>query len=150
LSDDDSVLPALFGFRFDGGVDGHSLGNLILAALAQLEADFARAVERAGEILKVHGRVLPATPDNVAIQAEFIDGSSVLGESRISALRRPIRRVSLVPPSVRALPQAFTAIAEADLIVIGPGSLYTSLLPTLLVPGIADAIAASKAKVVLV
>lgn len=150
LAGEESVLPALFNFRFNGGVDGHSLGNLILTALAELESDFTRAVEKAGEILKVCGCVLPATVDNVAIQAEFADGSRVLGESKISAARRRIHRVSLVPPDSRALPQAVDAIAQADLVVIGPGSLYTSLLPTLLVPGIAEAIAASRARVVLV
>lgn len=150
LAGDESRLQDLFAFRFNREVDSHSLGNLIITALAQLESDFTRAVERAGEILGIRGRVLPATPDNVQIEAEFMDGSRITGESRIAQLRRPIRGVRLLPESCRALPQARAALREAALIVIGPGSLYTSLLPTLLVPGIREALAESSARVVLV
>jgi uncharacterized cofD-like protein len=150
LADAESTTRALFGFRFNAGVEHHSLGNLILVALSQLEQDFTKAVQRAGEILNIRGRVLPCTADNVTLVAEFSDGTWLSGESRITALRRPIRRVSLAPQNVRALPQALAAIAAADLIVIGPGSLYTSLLPTLLVPELAAAIAAARARVALV
>lgn len=150
LSDADPTLQALFNFRFDEKVGGHSLGNLMLTALTLLEKDFTRAVELAGKLLAVRGRVWPATADEVDLLAEFSDGSCAVGESCISAMGRNIRRVSLVPPDVRALPQAVAAISGADLVVIGPGSLYTSLLPTLLVRDIADAITESRAPVVLV
>lgn len=150
LSDADPVMQALFDYRFDEQLGEHSLGNLMIAALALLEQDFPKAVERAGELLSVRGRVLPATAEDVQVHAEFEDGTSVTGESRIAAARRPIRRISLEPPAARALPEARQAIAAADLVVIGPGSLYTSLIPTLLVDDLAQAIAWSRAKVVLV
>lgn len=150
LSDGDSTLQALFDYRFNNMAGEHSLGNLILTALTLLEKDFPRAVERASELLSVRGKVLPSTADNVHLVAEFTDGTSIVGESRITAARRCIRRVSLVPNGVRALPQTLAAIAAADLIVLGPGSLYTSLIPTLLVPEIAEAIARSHAQVGLV
>lgn len=152
LSDGDPTLAAIFNFRFNGAgdVSGHSLGNLILTALSQLERDFLRATDRAGELLAIRGRVLPATLDEVTLVAELDDGRRIAGESRIASPGRPIRRVSLEPEQVRALPQTVPAIAGADLIVIGPGSLYTSLLPILLVPEIARTIAASKGRVILV
>jgi uncharacterized cofD-like protein len=156
LSDADPTIAALFDFRFDGdgegdgGLGGHSLGNLILTALARLERDFPAAVARAAELLSVRGRVLPATADDVTLVAELSDGRAVRGESRIAAAGRPIRRVHLEPPGVRALPEACAAVAAADLVVLGPGSLYTSLAPPLLVPDLAGAIAASRARVVLV
>jgi uncharacterized cofD-like protein len=150
LSDADPTLQALFNYRFDEQVGGHSLGNLMLTALALLEKDFTRAVELASKLLEVRGRVLPVTADQVDLMAQFSDGSCAMGESCITALGRSISRISLVPPDVRALPQTLDAIAGAELIVIGPGSLYTSLLPTLLVRDIAGAIAESGARVVLV
>jgi len=150
LSDADPVMQALFDYRFDAQLDEHSLGNLMIAALALLEKDFPRAVERAGEILSVRGRVLPATAEDVQLRAEFDDGSSVTGESSIAAVRRRIRRVYLTPAVARAVPEARQALAAADLVVIGPGSLYTSLIPTLLVDDLAQAIAWSRARVILV
>lgn len=150
LSDADPALQALFNYRFQGEIGGHSLGNLMLTALTLLEKDFAKAVELANRLLMVRGRVLPATADDVELRAEFADGSYAMGESCISSLGRSIHRVSLVPADVRALPEALDAITNADLVVIGPGSLYTSLLPTLLTGGMAEAIAESKAKVALV
>ena len=143
---------AMFDFRFEGsdGVAGHNLGNLILTALSHLEGRFPEAVERAGEILGIRGRVLPATDSDVRLLAELADGSRVEGESRIAAARRRIRRVRLVPAAAAALPQARAAIADAELVVIGPGSLYTSLIPVLLVRGIAEAIRRSGARVLLV
>jgi len=152
LSDCDPTLSAIFGFRFagDAGVGGHSLGNLILAALSELERDFLGAVERATRMLAVRGRVLPATLDDVRLAAEFTDRTRVEGESRIAAAGRTIRRVSLVPADVRALPEARDAIAAADLVLLGPGSLYTSVIPVLLVRGLAEAVATTRARVVLV
>lgn len=152
LSSGDPAIAAIFRFRFNGHGDvaGHSLGNLILTALSELESSFPDAVERAGEILAVRGRVLPATTDDVSLRAELADGSVVAGESRIGAGGRAIRRVRLEPDGARALPRACEAIAGASLVVIGPGSLYTSLIPVLLVEELARAIAASPARVALV
>src|SRR5438093_2575944 len=132
---------AMFDFRFDGndGLAGHSLGNLILAALSRLEDRFPAAVERAGEILGVRGRVLPVTGVDVRLVAELADGSHVEGESSIATVRGQIRRVRLLPDEASALPEAEQAIAGAELVVIGPGSLYTSLIPVLLVRGVAEA-----------
>jgi uncharacterized cofD-like protein len=152
LSEGQGTLAALFGYRFNGRGDltGHSLGNLILTALSQIEHQFERAVERAGDILAVRGRVLPATSEAVGLVAEFDDGSWVEGESRIATVGRRIRRVRLQPERAPALRQALEALAAADCIVIGPGSLYTSLVPVLLVEGMGEAIARSRARVVLV
>jgi uncharacterized cofD-like protein len=165
LSDADPTLAAIFDYRFDGeggdggaggdggtgdgGVGGHSLGNLILTALSRLEPDFHRAVERATRILAVRGRVLPATLDDVTLAAELADRSWIEGESRIATTRCPIRRVCLRPAGARALPASQLAIAAADLVLLSPGSLYTSLIPVLLVRGLAQAIARSRARVVL-
>jgi uncharacterized cofD-like protein len=152
LADGDSTMASIFNFRFngDGDVGGHSLGNLILTALSHLERDFSHAIERGSEILSIRGRVLPSTLEDVTLIAEFDDGRQVEGESRIALVRQPIRRVCLRPADVRALPQALEAIASADLVVIGPGSLYTSVIPILLVTELADALAGSAARVVLV
>jgi uncharacterized cofD-like protein len=152
LSDGDATLSAIFGFRFDGqeGVAGHSLGNLILAALAQLDGHFPRAVERAGQILSARGRVLPSTAEAVCLVAEFTDGTRAEGESQIAAARRPIRRVRLEPENARAVAEACEAMALADMVVIGPGSLYTSLIPVLLVRDLAEALAASRARTLIV
>ncbi|HEV8585508.1 MAG TPA: uridine diphosphate-N-acetylglucosamine-binding protein YvcK [Methylomirabilota bacterium] len=152
LSDGNPVLARLFDFRFGGEAEpaGHSLGNLILTALSQLGGGFDDAVEQGGRLLTIQGQVVPATVQQVTLRAEFADGTSVEGESRLAEARGRIRRIHLEPAGARALPQALAALDAADLIVIGPGSLYTSLLPVLLVREIADAIAHSRARVVLV
>jgi len=149
---EDPRMATMFDFRFDGtdGLAGHSLGNLILAALSRIEDRFPAAVERAGELLGIRGRVLPATGADVRLLAELADGRRVEGESRLAAARGRVCRVRLVPEEAPALPEALRAIAAADLVVIGPGSLYTSLLPVLLVRGIAGEIGRSGARVVLV
>jgi len=146
------ALAELFQTRFKGNGDlgGHSLGNLVLTALAEKEGDFDKAVERAAELLKARGRVIPCTTDAVTLAAEFQDGSRVEGEANIARVRRGIRRVHLRPEIARPSPRALEAIASAELLVLGPGSLYTSLIPVLLVHGIADAIARSGARTVLV
>jgi len=152
LASCDSTMSAIFGYRFDGdgGLGGHNLGNLILTALSRQDANFARALERAGKVLSVRGRVLPSTLEGVSLLAEFKDGSRVAGESRIAMARRPIRRVALRPAAARALPAALRAIERADLITLGPGSLYTSLIPVLLVKDLCSSIARSGARVVLI
>jgi uncharacterized cofD-like protein len=152
LADDGSALATIFDFRFNGKSDvgGHSLGNLILTALHQLEQNFSAAVERSGEMLGIRGSVLPSTDESVTLRAEFEDGSRMEGETRIAAMGGGIRRLTLDPERARALPQAREAIGAADLIVIGPGSLYTSLIAPLLLRDLADDIAQSGARVALV
>jgi uncharacterized cofD-like protein len=145
-------LARLFALRFDGRGDiaGHSLGNLILAALCRLEGEFGRAVDSAAELLRVRGRVVPCTTEPVRLAAEFDDGRVVEGESEIPMVRRRIRRLSLRPEAPPAHPAAKEAIAAADLIVLGPGSLYTSLLPVLLVDDLRRALAQASARTVVV
>jgi uncharacterized cofD-like protein len=152
LADRGSTLAAIFNYRFEGGdeVGGHSLGNLILTALSRLEKDFSKAIELGSELLGVRGRVLPSTTEDVRLRAELADGSWIEGESQISSVPRTIRSVFLEPQHPRPFSQAVAAALQADLVVIGPGSLYTSLIPVLLVREIADAIRRSGARVVLV
>jgi uncharacterized cofD-like protein len=152
LADRKSTLAELFNYRFDGGdeVGGHSLGNLILTALSRLENDFSKAIERGSELLGVRGRVLPSTTENVRLRAELVDGSWVDGESQISSVPRRIRKVSLEPQDPGPFSEAVAALLQADIVVIGPGSLYTSLIPVLLVTELGDAIRQSGARVVLV
>jgi uncharacterized cofD-like protein len=153
LAERDSIFSALFNYRFDGGdeMDGHSLGNLILTALSRLEQDFPKAIERGSEILGVCGRVYPSTVEDVRLRAELADGTWVEGESQIASTGRTmIRRVSLEPQDPAAFDRAVDAALQADVVVIGPGSLYTSLVPVLLVKDLTDAIRRSGARVVLV
>jgi uncharacterized cofD-like protein len=152
LADGEPSMSAIFSFRFNGRGElrNHNLGNLILTALSQLERDFSKATDRAGRMLAIRGKVLPSTGDDVTLLAELSDGTHITGESRISLTHRPIRRVHLRPEDARALPETLDAIAAANIIVLGPGSLYTSLIPILLVKGIAAAIASSRARVILV
>ena len=150
LAGGDPVLSDLFAFRFAGGseVAGHSLGNLILTALTELERDFSKAVARMGRLLSVRGLVLPATARNVRLHAELSDGTVIEGESRMASARSPIRKVRLHPADALALPEAVDALERAHLIVLGPGSLYSSLVAALLPRGIAEAITRSRARVV--
>jgi len=152
LADGDPRTAALFDFRFNGASDisGHSLGNLILTALCELERGVGEAVTRAGEILNIRGQIVPSTAANVTLLAEFDDGRCVTGESNIAIVRRAIRRVRLLPSGAPGLPSALEAVAAADLVVLGPGSLYTSVLPVLLVEDVARAIVGSRARVALV
>src|SRR5271165_6927796 len=147
LSEDEALLSRLFQHRFQkgSGLEGHSFGNLFLAALASITGDFAEAVRLSSEILLTRGHIYPATTSSVELEAEFEDGSRVRGETRITASKGKIRELFLVPPDVGPLPQTLEAIAAADLITIGPGSLFTSLIPNLLVHGIVDAILESNA-----
>jgi uncharacterized cofD-like protein len=152
LANRGSTLAAIFNYRFDGGdeVSGHNLGNLILTALSRLEKDFPKAIELGSEILGVRGRVLPATTEDIRLRAELADGSWIEGESQISSVPRTIRSVFLEPQHPKPFSPAVDAALDADLVVIGPGSLYTSLIPVLLVRDFADAIRRSGARVVLV
>jgi uncharacterized cofD-like protein len=147
LSTDEALLSRLFQYRFGrgSGLEGHSFGNLFLAALTGMTGDFAHAVRLSSTILATQGRIFPATTIDVQLCAEMTDGTHVFGECSITASSRRIVRVKLIPGNVEAVPETLIAIAEADLITIGPGSLFTSLAPNLLVKGIAEAIAASQA-----
>src|SRR6202165_4604964 len=147
LSEDEALLSRLFQHRFQkgSGLEGHSFGNLFLAALTSITGDFAEAVRLSSEILLTRGHIYPATMSSVELEALFEDGTRVRGETRITASKGKIRELVLVPPDVEPLPQTLEAIAGADLITIGPGSLFTSLIPNLLVRGIPEAILESPA-----
>ena len=152
LAEETSPVSQVFQYRFDGGAEceGHTLGNLFLAASARVRPNLLEAVELAQRILGARGRVLPCTLADVRLRAEFLDGSVAEGETNLRAQRRPIRRLSLVPADPPAVPGAVEALRLADLVVIGPGSLYTSLLAVLAVPEIARALAETRARRVLV
>lgn len=147
LSEDSSLLAKLFRYRFrgDGDLGGHSFGNLFLAALTEVTGDFVEAVRLSSEVLASKGRIFPATITDVRLVAEYDDGSIVRGETNISATRKPIRNLRLEPEHCLPLPEALAAIRAADVITIGPGSLYTSILPPLLVSSVAEAIEYSNA-----
>jgi uncharacterized cofD-like protein len=147
LSQDEALLGRLFQYRFQEGrgLRGHSFGNLFLTALSHVTGDFAEAVRVSGEVLAIRGRIFPTTLENVSLEAAMTDGKVVLGETRIAKSKKKIRRLSLRPRRVRPLPEVLEAINQADLILIGPGSLYTSILPNLLVSGVAEAIEKSSA-----
>jgi len=146
LSEDEELLARVFQYRFSSGeLEGHSFGNLFLTALSSITGDFAEAVKLSSGILKTRGEIVPSTLANVDLDAWMQDGSRVRGETNITASNKQIHEIRLVPANARPIPQTLRALAEADLITIGPGSLFTSLVPNLLVQGIPEAIAASKA-----
>jgi uncharacterized cofD-like protein len=152
LSEDSNLLSRLFRYRFRGSGDlgGHSFGNLFLAALAEVTGDFVEAVRLSSEVLASKGHIYPATITDVRLVAELENGRVVHGETRITGARSRIRQLRLEPEHCLPLPGALAAIRAADLITIGPGSLYTSILPNLLVSEVADAIAGSAATKVFV
>src|SRR5882672_8184364 len=147
LSQDEALLGRLFQYRFASGrgLRGHSFGNLFLTALSHVTGDFAEAVRVSGEVLAIRGRIFPTTVENVSLKALMADGTVISGETRIAKSRKKIRRLRLQPRNARPLPEVLEAIKQADLILIGPGSLYTSILPNLLISGVAEAIGASTA-----
>src|SRR5215203_6885234 len=147
LSEDSQMLSKLFRHRFrgDGDLGGHSFGNIFLAALTEITGDFAEAVKLSSEILASKGHIYPATMSDVHLAAELTDGSIIHGETNIGKAGAFIKRLYLEPEDCHPLPEALAAIYEADVITIGPGSLYTSLLPPILVRGVTDAIAESSA-----
>ena len=152
LSEDEALLSRLFQHRFQrgSGLEGHSFGNLFLAALTSITGDFAEAVRLSAEILLTRGHIYPSTTANVELEALMEDGTRVRGETRITASKGKIRELFLIPPDAQPLPQTLDAIANAHLITIGPGSLFTSLIPNLLVRGIPKAIVESHAVKVFV
>lgn len=147
LSEDELLMSHLFRYRFPetSALEGHSFGNLFLTALTALTSDFAEAVRLSSEILTTRGHIYPSTTANVELAAHMDDASIVRGETRITASKHRIMKLEMIPPDVHPLPQTLDAIANADLITIGPGSLFTSLIPNVLVHGIPEAIAASPA-----
>jgi uncharacterized cofD-like protein len=147
LASDEALLGRLFQYRFHAGrgLAGHNFGNLFLAALTHVTGDFTEAVRVSSKVLAIRGRIFPSTVANVTLEAVLENGKRVYGETSISASKAPIRKLQLNPRRVRAFPEAVEAIRHADLILLGPGSLYTSILPNLLMPEISNAILRSKA-----
>ena len=153
LAEDEQLLTRLFQFRFagDGTLGGHSFGNLFLTALTEaMGGDFLAAVKASSEVLAIKGRIFPSTMDHVEMVAELADGRTVHGEMQIADSGSAITRVHLSCPDCEPLEETLEAIASADLIALGPGSLFSSVIPNLLVPGIPEAIAASKAPVLYI
>lgn len=151
MADNEGLMATLFQYRFESkaeGLAGHSFGNLLLLAMGAITGSFDTAIRETSRVLAIRGRVLPSTLDRVTLKADMADGQTLLGETAIVEAGRtnPIRRVTLEPPNVRPLPEALEAIAQADAVIVGPGSLFTSVIPDLLVPGIADALRRSKAR----
>lgn len=150
LANTEPLMKELIDYRFtEGSLAGQSFGNLFLAALNGISRSFDEAVSRMSQVLAVTGRVLPVTTADVQLEAEFENGATVVGESKIFYCKKKedcrIKRVRLIPEYPKALPEALAAIREADMIVLGPGSLYTSIIPNLLVDGIVEAIQSSDA-----
>lgn len=152
LSDVEPMLMNLFQHRFTKGnnLSGHSLGNLFLAAMTSITGDFYTGIKEISRVLNVRGNIYPIANQNMFLHAEYEDGEIVAGESNIPKANKRIKRVFLEPNPVYPLPDAVSAIEEADLVVIAPGSLYTSILPNLIVPEIVEAMENTKAKVVYV
>ncbi len=154
LADTEPLMEKLFQYRFSQGegLAGHPFGNLFILAMTESTGDFYQAVRASSQVLAIRGRVMPSTLDQVILRAQLEDGRIVSGESVIGKAKSPIRRVFLErvvpeaePAAIRPLQEALQAIEEADVIVLGPGSLYTSIIPNLLVPGVAEAIRRSRA-----
>ncbi|MFC4322423.1 gluconeogenesis factor YvcK family protein [Litchfieldia salsa] len=152
LSDVEPLVEDLFQHRFKNGngLSGHSLGNLILAAMTTITGDFVHAISEMSKVLNVRGRVLPAANQSVVLNAEMEDGSVVTGESKIPYSGKRIKRVFLSPEEIEPLQETLSSIEQADLIILGPGSLYTSILPNLLVPKLGEEVLNSKAKKVYI
>lgn len=152
LADDEDLITKLFQYRFKTGegLEGHSFGNLFLTALCAITGNMVKAVKESSNVLNIRGVVLPATLDDMKLLAEFEDGRIIKGESSIPEAHGKIKRLFTDPEICRALPEVLIAIANADLIILGPGSLYTSVIPNLLVSGIVEAIEQSSAKKIYV
>jgi uncharacterized cofD-like protein len=147
LADAPALMRDLFQFRFDktSELSGHSFGNLFITAMTRLTGDFEKAVKETSKVLALRGQVIPSTLNNVALVAQYKDGSITEGEEKIPQAHKPINKVALKPDQPPATPEAIKAIREAQIIVLGPGSLYTSIIPNLLIKEITDAIVASNA-----
>ncbi|MBR2627011.1 MAG: YvcK family protein [Peptococcaceae bacterium] len=147
LSDREELMEQIFDYRFKQGegLDGHSLGNLLLVAMSHLTGSFHDAVTDINEVLQIRGRVLPVTDEPITLKAILDDDTEIIGESCVSQADRPIVRLTIEPEDVQPLDEALEAIAQAEAIVLGPGSLFTSIIPNLLVDGIVEAILNSRA-----
>ncbi len=152
LSDVEPLVEEMFQHRFTNSneLSGHSLGNLILAAMTSITGNFVHAIQEMSKFLNVHGKVLPAANQNVVLHAKMEDGTTVSGESKIPYSGKKIKQVYLTPRNIYPLPETIQAIRQADLIIIGPGSLYTSILPNLLVPKLGDEVCHARAKKVYI
>ena len=152
LADDEDLVTKLFQYRFKTGegLEGHSFGNLFLTALCSITGNMVRAVQESSKVLSIRGRVLPSTLDDMKLAAELADGTIVRGESSIPETGKRIKRLFTEPANCKALPDVLQAIKEADLIILGPGSLYTSVIPNLLIKEISQAISKSQAKKIYV
>lgn len=147
LADTEPLMRNLFQYRFGGKAElnGHSFGNLFITAMTKITGDFEQAVKESSKVLAIRGRVIPSTLEQVGLVAEYQDGTKVAGESKIVEVNKPIRRICLNRLSCEPTPEAISAIKEAEVIVIGPGSLYTSIIPNILIEGITKAILESTA-----
>jgi uncharacterized cofD-like protein len=147
LADAPTLMRDLFQFRFDktSELSGHNFGNLFITAMTRLTGDFEKAIKETSKVLALRGQVIPSTLDNVVLVAQYKDGSTVEGEDKIPKAHIPINKVSLKPERSTATPEAIKAIEEAQIIILGPGSLYTSIVPNLLIKEITDSIVASHA-----
>ncbi len=152
LADDEDLVAKLFQYRFKdcAGLSGHSFGNLFLTAMCSITGDMVRAVKESSKVLSIRGRVLPSTLDDMRLVAEMDDGSIIKGESNIPESGKKIKRLFSEPSNCKALEDVIWAIHDADLIILGPGSLYTSVIPNLLIKDIAKAVNNSKAKKIYV
>ncbi|KJS19082.1 MAG: hypothetical protein VR72_20325 [Clostridiaceae bacterium BRH_c20a] len=147
LADKEALMEKILNYRFKQGDElaGHNLGNLFLAAMADMYGNFEEAVRQMSRVLAIRGKVIPSTLEHVVLKAELTDGSIIRGESNISKAERAIKEITIEPEKAEPLDEALEAISEADAIILGPGSLYTSVIPNLLVTGIPEAIKKSKA-----
>ncbi len=152
LADDEDLVTKLFKFRFDNGdeLEGHSFGNLFLTAMCEITGDMASAVKASANVISLRGRVLPATLDDMKLAAQMKDGSVVHGESAIPEAHGHIEKLFSEPADCKALPEVIQAIRDAELIILGPGSLYTSVIPNLLIKEISEEISKSNAKKIYV
>ncbi|MDK2824784.1 MAG: hypothetical protein PWQ67_361 [Clostridia bacterium] len=147
LADKEALMEKMLNYRFKHGdeLSGHNLGNLFLAAMSDMYGNFEEAVRQMSKVLAIRGKVIPSTLEQVILKAELIDGTIIKGESSISRAKQQIKNITIEPQFAAPLDEALEAIGEADAIILGPGSLYTSIIPNLLVSGISDAIKDSKA-----
>lgn len=147
LADSEDVMQQLMDYRFksEGQLDGHSFGNMLIAALAGIRGDFFRGVEIAGELLAIRGSVIPSTVSQVTLVGSTVSGKTLIGETQVGTANDQLRSLSLIPANPTAHPEAVRAIENADMVVVGPGSLFTSIVPNLLIPNISTALANSPA-----
>lgn len=147
LSDSEAVMQQLMDYRFstNGQLDGHSFGNILIAALASIGGDFHKGVEAAGQLLAIRGRVVPSTSSDVTLVGRTVSGQRLIGETKVGSSTERLRSLVLVPPDPPAHQDAIKAIEEADLLILGPGSLFTSIVPNLLVRDVANAVARASA-----